>query len=448
MLGKEGFEIEMFEKGREAETAMFQEEPMNRKLLLKQYIKMFSQKCLLPLCYRFACRRPVKPGLVVFADAHHEQRPENMELLYQYLRSSQRGKADAETKSQAARDKNSGRENQGSGNRETGCEEGSGLLEIQELYLDYQKASAGQVLRHMIRFMKLYAQAGCVVICDNFLPAASCRKRKETRVIQLWHACGCFKKFGYDTEDDIPKQYHGNVFFNTDLVTVSAKACELPFATAMRLPKYCVRALGVSRTDLYFREDWRRQCTQEFYREYPEAAGRKVVLWAPTFRGNPGDPKNIPFDKETLQQQLGQEYLVLTRVHPHMMKKYGQDNCRIPTERLFPVVDVLIADYSSLIYEYALFEKPMILYTPDFEEYTKNRGFYMKFSEIPGLQVMEEEKLAEAVRRMSQRSGQEGQELEEKRKGFIETYMGACDGRATERIGQVILHHANQPDAR
>ena len=44
---------------------------MNIKLLLKQYIKMFSQKCLLPLCYRFACRKPVDPGLIVFADAHH-----------------------------------------------------------------------------------------------------------------------------------------------------------------------------------------------------------------------------------------------------------------------------------------------------------------------------------------------------------------------------------------
>lgn len=392
---------------------------MHIKLLLKQYIKMFSQKCLLPLCYRFACRKPVDPGLVVFADAHHEQRPENMELLYQYLQAfQQKG------------------------------EEGSGKLELKELYLDYQKASPGQVLRHMVKFMKCYAHAGCVVICDNFLPAASCRKRKGTQVIQLWHACGCFKKFGYDTEDDIPRQYHGNVFSNTDLVTVSAKVCEAPFTSAMRLPEGCVKALGVSRTDLYFRESWRRQCIQEFYQEYPEAVGRKVVLWAPTFRGNPGDPKNIPFDKNALQSRLGPGYLVITRVHPHMMKKYGQDNCRIPTERLFPVTDVLIADYSSLIYEYALFEKPMILYTPDFEEYTKNRGFYMEFSEIPGIQVRKEEELAEAVRRVSQSLGGEERELEEKRKRFTETYMGACDGRATARIGQVILQHAANPGAK
>lgn len=421
---------------------------MNIKLLLKQYIKMFSQKCLLPLCYRFACRKPVDPGLIVFADAHHDQRPENMELLYQYLGACRSREPASEKGKPVAWDRKRSRESQNSGKAEEGCEAENDVGKIQELYLDYQKASAGQVLLHMVKFMKLYAQAGCVVICDNFLPAASCRKRQETKVIQLWHACGCFKKFGYDTEDDIPRQYHGNVFSNTDLVTVSAKACEIPFASAMRLPKACVRALGVSRSDLYFQERWRSQCVREFYQEYPEAAGRKVVLWAPTFRGNPGDPGNIPFNKEDLQEKLGQEYLVLTRVHPHMMKKYGQDNCKIPTEWLFPVVDVLIADYSSLIYEYALFEKPMILYTPDFEEYTKKRGFYMKFSEIPGLQVMEEEKLAEAVRRVSRLSEQERQELEEKRKRFIETYMGACDGRATERIGQVILQHVKQTDVR
>ena len=105
---------------------------------------MFAQNCVLPVCYRLNCRGPVRPELVIFADAHHNSRPENMRLLYEALQAK-------------------------------------GGLEIREMYLDYQKASAGAVMRHMFGFMKLYARAGCVVICDNFLPAASCRNTERNK---------------------------------------------------------------------------------------------------------------------------------------------------------------------------------------------------------------------------------------------------------------------------
>lgn len=374
---------------------------MTAKIFLKQYIKMFVQNCMLPVCYNWFRRGKTEKNLVVFADAHHASRPENMQRLYEYLQERTE-------------------------------------LNIQELYLDYQSASFGQVFHHMLQFMKLYARAESVVICDNFLPAASCRKREETRVIQLWHACGAFKKFGYDTEDDIPKNYRGNVFQNTDLVTVSAECCVKPFASAMRLPEDHVRPYGVCRTDVYFDETWRADCRREFYDAYPEAVGKKIVLWAPTFRGNPGDPESIGLNVKALQKRLGEEWLVLTRVHPHMMKKYGKDNCRIQTERLFPVVDVLIADYSSLIFEYLLFHKPMVLYTPDFQEYTKDRGFYLDFKEIPGCQVTEEAILPEAVVQAFA-SGSSDKET-----AFLQRYMSGCDGHAAERVANYILRQEEE----
>ena len=55
----------------------------------------------------------------------------------------------------------------------------------------------------------------------------------------------------------------------------------------------------------------------------------------------------------------------------------------MPTAELYPVTDVLISDYSSLIYEYLLFGKPLVLYVPDLEEYRTRRGFYMAPEEIP-----------------------------------------------------------------
>ncbi len=392
---------------------------MDLKLEIKQYIKMISQNFLLPLCYRIGCRRKMIPGLVVFADAHHDARPENMNLLYQRF---------SEKKS---------------GNR----------IQIRECYLNYQTHGPVTVLKQMCRFMRWYAQAEYVIICDNFLPAASCRKRKSTKVIQLWHACGAFKKFGYDTEDDIPRNYHGNVFKNIDLVTVSAEACVKPFASAMRLPQQCVKPMGVSRTDIYFDEAWRNKCQSDFYRQYPQAKGKKVVLWAPTFRGNPGHPKLIEMDLKKLQKELGEEWFVLCRVHPHMHEQYKNEDCSIPTERLFAVTDVLIADYSSLIFEYLLFDGVLVLYVPDLQEYQEQRGFYLNFSEIPGYVTDREELLAETVRKAGTAganadfTGQiqrQNQSMEEKKKQFTEKYMSECDGSATERIVNYMVEEAKK----
>lgn len=390
---------------------------MNLKLFLKQYIKMAAQNGILPIWYKICCRKPIIPGLVLFADAHHDQRPGNMELLYQAL-----------VQMPSEKEK---------------------TLRVKEFYLDYQKHSPIEVLKQMFLFMKWYAQADSVVICDNFLPVASCRKRKETRVIQLWHACGALKKFGYDTADDIPKNYRGNVFKNIDLVTVSAKKCVEPFASAMRLPEYCVQPIGVSRTDVYVQEEWRENCRKKFYEKYPEAEGKKIVLWAPTFRGNPGAPELIALDLKKLQQQLGDEWLVLSKVHPHMRAQYKETDCSIGTERLFPVVDVLIADYSSLVFEYLLFDRSLVLYVPDLQEYQEKRGFYLEFSEIPGKIVQKEELLAAAIREEYQKQNAETeitedafkivQQRKEKQDRFLREYMSGCDGSATERIVQYIF---------
>jgi len=165
---------------------------------LKQQLKMLSQNVYLPAVYDRHRADKVESNLVVFADAHHDERPEAMELLYRMLRRS-----------------------------------GEEYIHIVQMYLDFSKASSKQIFDFSTQFMAVYAKASVVVICDNFLPVASCRKKPETLVIQLWHGCGCYKKFGYDAEDDIPEGYKGDVFRNMDLVTVSSEAAVGPFCSAM-----------------------------------------------------------------------------------------------------------------------------------------------------------------------------------------------------------------------
>ena len=151
-----------------------------------------------------------------------------------------------------------------------------------------------------------------------------------------------------------------------------------------------------------------------------------------------GTPEAVRMDLDGLQRQLGSEYYVLARLHPHMMHSAdiqatdseGDHNyyCSIPTEELYPVIDILIADYSSLIYEYLLTGSGLVLYVPDLGSYSSRRGFYMDISEIPGEIVTDEADLAEAVHRAAHAG------TTERREQFLQTYMSMCDGMATERI--------------
>ena len=94
--------------------------------------------------------------------------------------------------------------------------------------------------------MRAYATAEYVFICDYFLPAASCKKRPETTLVQLWHSCGLMKKIAFDTGEDIPKNYRGHMFGNYSYLTMSEQVCVPVHAHALRIPQERIVATGIS----------------------------------------------------------------------------------------------------------------------------------------------------------------------------------------------------------
>lgn len=373
---------------------------MKIKLIIRQYVKMAVQNILLPIVYQIQKPEKIQKGLIVFADAHHFQAPSSLAPLVREIK-----------------------------RRKT--------MQIVEIYDNYQQVSFPRLLRRMLLFMKYYARAEYVVLCDNFLPAASCKKRKETTVIQLWHGCGAFKKFGYDTPGDIPSFYKGNVFRNTDLVTVSAPACAPYFKSAMRLAADVFQPLGVCRTDKYFKETYNKACRKLFYQKYPHAQGKKIILWAPTFRGSPADPKLEQYeDIMELGKQLQEEAYLIVKVHPLLAKKYPYDNCELTTDQLLPVTDLLITDYSSIIFEYCIYRRPMLFYAPDMEDYGIERGFYLDYKKLPGVIVTKQHHLAAKVRLALSGNDEEAVHVD----AFYHQYMSGCDGHATKRLADRICN--------
>lgn len=368
------------------------------KFKLKQYFKMFMQSMMLPVFYWIGTLRRVEDKLVIFADSHHNKVPYSMEDLYHWFKKTD--------------------------------------YKVVCMTKDCDKSGYLSVVLYMIKFMLLYARAGYVFICDNFLPVASCKKRSKTQVIQMWHAGGMLKKYAYDTERDIPSYYRGNVFKNYSLIIVSDENCTPAYISGMKADPAIIQPLGLSRTDRFFSEVYRKKCIEKFNELCPEYKGKKIALWAPTFRGNAGMPQKISTSfLKKVQERLGDEWIIIKKLHPQLEKYWRLKSFRMPTEQLLPVAHVLISDYSSVIYDYVLMNKPLVLYVPDLDYYIEKNQFYIDYNELPGKIVRDEGLLGDAIiEEFNHFSTEQGTVSMERLQKFKEQYLRACDGHAMIRL--------------
>lgn len=367
---------------------------MGIKFRIKQYMKMLVQNVYLPRVYQRACRKPVQPGTVIFADAHSRGITPSMTAVYNRL-----------------------------------LQDG---YTVKDLCVDFAELSMGKLISYMKHFMQEYAEAEYVFLSSYFLPVSSCKKRKETKVIQLWHSGGLMKKMGYDAKDDIPPYYKGHVAANYDLVTVSADICIPVWARALGLSDEHVKATGLARTDIYYDESYNRQNVEKFYKVYPEARGRRICIYAPTFSGNAGSPEcaGLTSGISEVFQQLSDDWFFVIKLHPHLMKQYPEYQCSLKTEELFAAADLLITDYSSVLFDYLIYGKPFILYAPDLAAYQISRGLYVDYYSFPAPVAVTPGELLELFLKGAWRTD------EESLRTCFEQYMGCCDGHALERILQ------------
>lgn len=368
-------------------------------LYLRNAAKMIVQNSVLPVAYMLAkLRHPEKKTLYVFADAHHTKLPYSLAAMHDYV-----------------------------------CKQG--IAPVCHFY-DYTHEGSLKSLRHAIAFMDILAQAKFVFICDTFLPVSSPKLHPDTKVVQLCHFSGPFKKIGYATTDDVPAYYKGNVFRNYSLVTASSDTYVALLQDAMRQPAGVVQPLGVSRSDVYFDREWTEKCREDFFRNYPQAAGKKILLWAPTFRGKAAAPNALGnAEIFRLQEKLGEDWFVLIKHHPHddavATDPRYRSNCDISTEQLLPVVDMMITDYSTVVLDYLAYDKPFILYAPDLEAYEAKRGFFVNYRKITKNFTQDAARLETMIPEVYEQ-WQAGDREEIRR--CKQMFTSSCDGNATERI--------------
>ena len=191
---------------------------------------------------------------------------------------------------------------------------------------------------------------------------------------------------------------------------------------------------------MFFDDEYVKTAVKKVKEAVPAIGERKILLYAPTFRGDVSRAQvpRMP-DMEYMRSRLVDRYVVLMKQHPFVKNRPAvPESCRnflfdvtdsLAIDELICAADMCISDYSSLVFEYALFERPMIFFAYDIDSYDDWRGFYYDYDELtPGPVVKTTEDLVRNIETFEKNF--DAAEV----KAFAGRFMSACDGKATDRI--------------
>lgn len=262
-----------------------------------------------------------------------------------------------------------------------------------------KKTSSEVSLYSSIKFLYFLSIADIILI-DDHVPAFDwLRLKDDTKLIQIWHAGAGFKGVGYSRWGHYgcpgPFSCHRQY---TYCISGSEKISHF-FSEQFGILKEQVIPTGMPRMDSFLNKDNMQTVIDRLYKTYPFFEKRKIILFAPTYRGQNRKNAYYPYEKIDFEKLF--EYckssnsIVLFKMHPWVSnnipidEKYSEcffDFNKYPNiNDLFYVTDVLITDYSSSMYEYALLNKPMLAYVFDKVQYSSTRGFHRAYDEnVPG----------------------------------------------------------------
>ncbi|MCL1952924.1 MAG: CDP-glycerol glycerophosphotransferase family protein [Oscillospiraceae bacterium] len=274
------------------------------------------------------------------------------------------------------------------------------------------------------------ATAGAVFLNNNFSPLAYLPFSQRTRLVQLWHGDGGWKKFGRSVDLHTPIIPYTHVICNCEAVRAF-------WAEGFGLPPERVLPLGSPRLDALTRPYDKAALRAAFDAQYPQCRGKKLILYAPTFRDDPDENRLLlsHFDFAAFRARFGGEASLLVRLHPKMHGLYDLrgtgaiDLTGLPDpSNLLRVTDLLVTDYSSLCFDAVALDIPVVLYAFDEASYmAHDRGFYKPLRELPPGPIANDfPALLEALSAPDTSSAQRAE--------FARFHLGEVDGRSCGRV--------------
>jgi len=287
------------------------------------------------------------------------------------------------------------------------------------------------------------ATADAVFLNNNFNPLAYLPFSKRTVLVQLWHGDGGWKRWGRSVDPNAPSLPYTCAICNCESVRAF-------WASGFGLPVERVLPLGSPRLDLLTRPYDKGALRAEFDAQHPQCRGKKLFLYAPTFRDDPEENRALlsHFDFAAFHARFGDEAALLVRLHPKMHGLYDLrgtgaiDLTNLPDPAdILRAVDLLITDYCSLCFDAVALDIPVVLYAFDEEAYmSRDRGFYKPLRELPPGPIANDfPALLELLAAPDTSSAQ--------RAAFKAFHLGDVDGKSCERIIAAVFQMLPSPAA-
>lgn len=274
-------------------------------------------------------------------------------------------------------------------------------------------------------------------------------KRPGQKYLMLWHGGVALKKIEKDAEEKLGYSYVQKSKIDSKVCDLMTSSCR--YQTDLMENKFWysgeILKKGIPRNDIFFDMEQRASLNAKVRKLYSISSGDKIVMYAPTFRrGNDLSPYSINWDKVIPELEKvfgGVQVRILVRLHPNLIGKVdtsglvGYEKVTDATlyhdmQELLCVSDMLITDYSSAMFDFAMLERPCLLYATDIEKY--DRGYYFRFDELPFPLARTQEEL------LSNLASFDRSEYDNRVTTFFDTNIGIYDdGHASEAIAEWMI---------
>lgn len=306
--------------------------------------------------------------------------------------------------------------------------------------LEIKAKNVFRVISFFLLKSRKLATSKYVFLNDNFLPMSKMNFKKEAVITQLWHGDGVFKKFGFAiNQNEKLRQSEREANKRLSYVVCSSKSVVPFYAEAFAVEEERVLPLGSARTDFFFSEKNKKEAKERLCLLYPSLKGKKLVLYAPTFRDTKEENAAIlrHFDIDFFCKEMGEEYALLIRLHPQIHESVNIGSQAVDVtdyddvRQLVLSCDALVTDYSSICMDFSLLEKKTVFFCYDKEKYIKDRDFYFPYdSYIPGEAALTMKEVTDSLKL----------ELDkEKNEKFKNFNFDCADGKSAQRIIEYII---------
>lgn len=318
---------------------------------------------------------------------------------------------------------------------------------VKQPFADSLPQNIKPVEYNSVRYLWELATAAAWV--DNSRKNAGIKKRKKQFYVQTWHGTVALKRIEKDAEHNLDEFYIAGAKNDSKMADVILSGCT--FFTELCKKSFWydgeIMECGSPRSDALFNTDEVRKTEVRQSLGIPD--GNKVVLYAPTFRAD-GNLKCYDMDFEAvlnaLEEKTGDSWVFCMRLHPNVSEKADfirySDRIVNGTDypdlyELIPACDMVISDYSSVMFDGGLINKPVILFANDIEDYVADRNFYFDIRSLPFPLAENNAQLLDCIKNF------DAEDYKKKLEAF-NTEIGYCEnGTAAETVAERILKEIN-----